>query len=396
MREHTVSVQQTAEQEIQLLRRAVEELSVLNEVATAISGARDLQAILQILVERAMRAVGAQQGVITLVAENTQDPMKTLVRTMTQSEPHPALRPDQRVLGWMQRHQKPLFIDDPAHDPQFSDVAWDPSVRSVLSVPLSVRKQLVGLLTVYNKKGEPAFRPEDGRLLSIIAAQSAQVVENARLADERDRILHIFGQYTAPSVVEELLRAGTGLESRLRRVSVLFFDIRNFTTFAEQARPEAVVDYLNRLFDATIERVNRHHGIVHQLLGDGFMALFGAPLSHGNDSRNAVDAAREILDWIRTATAEGTIPPTRVGIGVHAGEVVVGLVGSAIHKEYTVTGDVVNVAARIEQLTKQFDANLLVSEAVRAELRDDGVEAQPIGAIAVRGRKEPIRLFRLA
>lgn len=166
--------------------------------------------------------------------------------------------------------------------------------------------------------------------------------------------------------------------------------------FSEQHAPEEVVDYLNTLFEFMINLVNRYHGIIHQLLGDGFMAIFGAPLSHGNDSQNAVKAALAIIDRVRAACAANRIPPTRVGIGLHAGEVVAGTVGSVIHKEYKVTGDVVNLAARIEQLTKRYDAQLLVSEAVWKALEPDRFEGASIGAVDVRGRAGTVHLYKMA
>ena len=176
----------------------------------------------------------------------------------------------------------------------------------------------------------------------------------------------------------------------------MFLDIRGFMTFSEQHAPEEVVDYLNRLFEFMINLVNRYHGIIHQLLGDGFMAIFGVPLSHGNDSQHAVKAAVAILRRVARACAAGIIPPTRLGIGLHAGEVVAGTVGSVIHKEYKVTGDAVNLAARIEQLTKQYNAQLLVSEAVWKALEPGRFAGASIGSVDVRGRAEAVHLYKLA
>ena len=158
----------TLERENRRLQRSVEELSVLNDLAGAVGGDHDLEAIMQTIVHRSMRAVKGQQGVITLVRSDTTDPLKTLVRTMTGLEEQDALR--------------------------FRHSQWETSVRSVLSVPMLVQSRLVGILTAYNKKENLDFSEEDTRLLSIIAAQSAQVVENARLYEEQDRILRIFAR----------------------------------------------------------------------------------------------------------------------------------------------------------------------------------------------------------
>jgi adenylate cyclase len=124
------------------------------------------------------------------------------------------------------------------------------------------------------------------------------------------------------------------------------------------------VAYLNTLFEFMIASVNSNHGIMPQLLGDGSMAIFGAPLSFGNDAANAVRAALETVERVQREVEAQGIPPTRIGIGLHAGEVLSGTVGSALHKEYKVTGDVVNLASRIEQSNKEFNTQLLISETV--------------------------------
>ncbi|MCP5106578.1 MAG: GAF domain-containing protein [bacterium] len=384
----------TLESENRKLRRSVEELSVLNDLAGAIGGAHDLEAVMQTIVHRSMRVVQAQQGVITLVRSDSADPLKTLVRTMTGLEQQENLHIDAGLLGWMLRYRSPLLLNDPHNDDRFRHTRWDASVRSVLCVPMMVQSKLVGILTASNKKEMQNFSKEDARLLSIIAAQSAQVVENARLYEERAEILQVFGRHTAPEVVEALLQTGPELSSRKQHVCVMFFDIRGFTGFSEQRSPEEVVDYLNKIFNRTIAIVNRHHGIIHQLLGDGFMALFGAPLSHGNDCGNAVNAASAIVESLKEACAEGLLPPTKSGIGLHAGEVVAGLVGSDIHKEYKVTGDVVNLASRIEQITKRYDTPVLISEEVWNCLDEPLPPAEFLSAVTVRGREEPVRLYR--
>jgi class 3 adenylate cyclase len=384
------------ERENRKLQRAVDELSILNELAAAIGGARDLEAIMQTVVQRSMRAVEAEQCAITLVNAAAADPMKTLVRTMTDLPEQKALHIDPILLGWMLRSRAPLLLNKPHNDKRFRHVRWDSTVRSVLCAPMMVQSKITGILATYNKMTRPGFNKEDSRLLSIIAAQSAQVVENARLYEERAEILRIFGQHTAPEVVEALLQTGLDLPSQRQRVCVMFLDIRDFTAFSEQRAPETVVDYLNTIFHHTIDLVNRHHGIIHQLLGDGFIALFGAPFSHGNDCQNALNAALAIVESVRDLCTESHLPPTKVGIGLHAGEVVAGLVGSNIHKEYKVTGDVVNLAARIEQMTKQYDAQVLISAAVWDALDTTNLTAEPLGEVDVRGREEQVRLYRLA
>jgi adenylate cyclase len=214
--------------------------------------------------------------------------------------------------------------------------------------------------------------------------------------EERNRIRRTFGEYVSPVVMEKLLTLKPDLASEHRSVCVMFLDIRNFSTFAEKRTPEAVVAYLESLFEFMIEIVNRHHGIINKFLGDGFMAVFGAPVSNGTDCLNGVEAAREIILRVEREVAAGNVLPTRVGIGLHAGEAVTGSIGSALRKEYAVIGDVVNVASRIEQLNKEFGSQLLISEPVWQAVSDKFGDATPIGAVQVKGREAPIQLWQVA
>jgi adenylate cyclase len=217
--------------------------------------------------------------------------------------------------------------------------------------------------------------------------------------EEQNRILGMFGQHVSPAVVDRLLSQEVELGGEVRHVCVMFLDIEGFTTYSESRRPEEVVEYLNALFAVMIDSVNGHNGIVNKFLGDGFMAVFGAPISDPSDCQNAVAASLEIVEKIDQMSARGEIAPTRIRIGLHAGEAVTGNVGSTARKEYTIIGDVVNLASRLEQLNKQFGSRLLVSETVAERLGGqipsrDG--AKPHGAIQVKGREQPVQVYELA
>lgn len=223
-----------------------------------------------------------------------------------------------------------------------------------------------------------------------------RILNSFSVVEERNRISRTFGEYVSPEVMGKLMDLKPDLRSENKNVCVMFLDIRNFTGFAEKRSPEEVVEYLESLFEFMIEIVNRHHGIINKFLGDGFMAVFGAPLSDGKDCANALKAAQEILARVQQEVEAGTILPTTVGIGLHAGEAVTGSIGSALRREYTVIGDVVNLAARIEKLNKHFDSQLLISEIVWQAVSTDGEKAVPMGQVEVRGREQAIQIYQLA
>ncbi len=175
--------------EVARLRRAVEELSILNDLAREIGASVDLEKVMQRVINRSLRAVHAEQGNITLVGLEETDPFKTLVRDMASSTGRNPYHVDQTLLGWMHLHKKALSLQDPQNDPRFANAPWDDSVSSLLCVPLLSKNKLIGILTVINKRDETEFNRDDERLLSIIAAQSAQVIENARLYEEEQKYI---------------------------------------------------------------------------------------------------------------------------------------------------------------------------------------------------------------
>jgi len=178
-------------EENQRLKRAVEELSILNDLARAIGASVNSQDIMHTIIHRSLRAINAEQGVITLVDPEANSPMKTLVRTMASSAQNPRYHFNQSLLGWMHLNKRPITINDPASDARFRGVQWDASIRSLLCVPMMIKSELKGVLTVYNKKDGKQFSDEDQRLLAIIAAQSAQVVENARLYESEQALMRM-------------------------------------------------------------------------------------------------------------------------------------------------------------------------------------------------------------
>ncbi|MFP8882250.1 MAG: adenylate/guanylate cyclase domain-containing protein [Myxococcota bacterium] len=208
-------------------------------------------------------------------------------------------------------------------------------------------------------------------------------------------VLETFGRHVSPQVAKRLMERGTGSETELRDVSVFFLDIRGFTTLSEARSPKEVVALLNDLFSFMVDEIDRHQGIVNKFLGDGFMAVFGAPFSAGQDASNALAAAMGICDRLEVLIAGDELPPLRIGIGIHAGHAIAGNIGSSRRKEYTLIGDVVNVAARIESLNKRFESAVLVSASVWSRLEEPIPEAIVHPEVEIRGRAERLTLYQL-
>jgi adenylate cyclase len=236
-----------------------------------------------------------------------------------------------------------------------------------------------------------------GLVTGLVSLQiKSKMKRSIKTIEEKNRIVSMFGQHVSPEVVNKLLDQKGELNSETRYVCMMFLDIRNFTKFAESRPPEEVVSYLNNLFDFMIDIINENRGIINKFLGDGFMAVFGAPISDGEDSRNAVNAARAILERLERDSGSGTIPETNVGIGIHAGMAVTGHIGSHQRKEYTIIGDVVNLASRIEQLNKKYGSRLLVSEEVWHAIEKSTYTTEDLGSVDIRGHAGTVHIYKLA
>ncbi|MGV7212131.1 adenylate/guanylate cyclase domain-containing protein [Bradyrhizobium sp. UFLA05-112] len=234
-----------------------------------------------------------------------------------------------------------------------------------------------------------------GVLAGAVGAQlRRQFAASITAATARDRVTNLFGQHVSPQVVERLMAEGTSAGGDIRRVAVMFVDFRGFTAGARSRSPQDVVDRLDGAFAVLVDILDRHGGIVNKFLGDGFLALFGAPLAASDAAHRAVAAGREMLSAMDHINAQSSWP-LRIGIGIHFGEVVAGNIGSPRRKEYTVIGDTVNFASRLEALNKDFGSQLLISSAVRDVLGDDGDDAVALGEVEVRGYERPMAVFQL-
>lgn len=221
--------------------------------------------------------------------------------------------------------------------------------------------------------------------------------EMVRGLEERDRLRDTFGRYVTRQVAEHLMRGNVNLGGELVPVTVLFSDIRSFTSISENMHPRALLDFLNEYFSGMVESVLQHHGVVDKFIGDAIMAVFGAPLPEPDDPLNAVKAAlamRARLDLINEDFRKRGLPEIRTGIGLHSGQVVAGNMGHSERMEYTVIGDTVNLASRLESMTKELGCDVILSEDLYRQVKDQ-VEAEPIRRIKVKGRDQEVMVYRL-
>jgi adenylate cyclase len=220
-------------------------------------------------------------------------------------------------------------------------------------------------------------------------------LEGLRAARDSRRLRRRFGRYVSPAVLGSIMRGELdGSTAPLRcRVCVLFADIRDFTTRSEGARAEAIADLLNRYFATVVAEIHAQNGTVDKFMGDGIMAFFGAPAEQAHPSQAALTAARGMLNGVarlnRELEQEG-VEPIRIGIGLHAGEAVIGHIGSAERQEYTAIGDTVNIASRVEGLCKTTGCAIVCTQAVFEAAAPEGAES--LGEYPIKGHT-PIEVY---
>lgn len=214
---------------------------------------------------------------------------------------------------------------------------------------------------------------------------------------ERDFLNETFGKYVSKAVRDEILGGRVTLNGELKQVSVLFADLRDFTRLVETTPPREVVTVINTYFKAMAEAINAHNGLVLQFIGDEIEAVFGAPVALENHQQCAVDAALEMrtrLSQVNLNLANQGFPTLRHGIGIHTGNVVAANIGSTQRLSYALVGETVNIASRIQDLNKEFDTDILISDAVRQGL-DRCVDMNPLPPVPVKGIREPLHLFSI-
>ncbi len=264
--------------------------------------------------------------------------------------------------------------------------AYDHLLLGVPWSPLTPLIAIIGILTA-------------GAIARGTVKKSTQlVVGTAKARAEKAHITQTFSRYMAEEVVEEILAGRVSVDKGKRHeVTILFSDIRGFTKMAENMEPEEVVDFLNEYFTEMVDVVLRHGGTIDKFIGDGMMAVFGAPIRHPDHPLRAATAALEMraaLGALNDKRQALGLTPIAIGIGLHTGECVIGNIGSLRRLEYTAIGDTVNTASRIEGITKDLGVDILLTGTTLAWLAGQ-VDANPLDKVVLRGKTAALDVHHL-
>ncbi len=277
---------------------------------------------------------------------------------------------------------------DPAAMLNWGDIPQPPTLAGYVEVYLS--PNFVG----YGSRAQETVALVTVALILAFAVHRARGTLRARAEAEqaRDRVTQTFGQYVPEAVAEALIADRGVLAPRKRQATVLFLDIEGFTRLSEPQPPERVLAMLNSFFESVADVIARNNGVIIQFLGDALMATYNVPLEDPRHAANAVRSAADIEALVATTSFGGE--RLRVRIGLNTGEVAAGSVGGGQRQSYTVYGDTVNLAARLEGMNKQHGTRVLLSHST-ADAAGDAVPLKPVGTVPVRGKEQPVEIFTL-
>jgi len=392
------------------LQRKANILTALYEMSKTLGSVFDLNAIFDKATDVIFRSTPADR-VVALLAEpgargDADDAELTPIAMRARDnrlEAHARkLSIGRTITRKVMKDRVALLSQDAASDEQFAgvDSIVSQGVRSTICAPLVADTRVHGAL--YADRLDPfgAFKPDDLELISAVAAQTAIAVENARAHERlaREEVARAnYSRFLPEYVVKQMLENPESfkLGGVSQTITILFADIRGFTRISEHAPPERIVNLLNRYFSAMTDIIFAHGGTLDKYLGDGLMALFGAPTTTPDDANNALNAAvamqRRILGINVELSNEG-LPEIGVGMGLHTGEVVVGYIGSERRSEYTAIGDAVNTCSRLESNAK--GGEILMSDAAAKAARSR-YKLKPREPIMVKNREQPVMLWEV-
>jgi adenylate cyclase len=392
---------------LEALQRKANILSALYEMSKTLGSVFDLNAIFEKATDIIFRSTPADR-VVALLAEagNNGDENLTPIAVRARDnklEAHARrLSIGRTITRKVMRDRVALLSQDAASDEQFAgvDSIVSQGVRSTICAPLMAESRVHGALYADRLDPFAAFKPDDLELISAVAAQTAIAVENARAHERlaREEVARAnYSRFLPEYVVKQMLENPESfkLGGVSQTITILFADIRGFTRISEHAPPEKIVSLLNRYFSAMTEIIFAHGGTLDKYLGDGLMALFGAPTATPDDASNALNAAvamqRRLLGINRELQEEG-LSEIGVGMGLHTGEVVVGYIGSDRRSEYTAIGDTVNTSSRLESNAR--GGEILISDATAKAARSR-YKLKPREPIMVKNRQQPVMLWEV-
>jgi adenylate cyclase len=382
------------------LRRDYERLRIGHELARAVGSELDLDKLLPKILDKAFELVGADRGVI-LLQDDRGELVPQFVKTRSgKSDPNIVL--SNTVMAEVRNNKAAVLSSDATMDARFSGAhsIIMQGIRSTMTLPLLHGGELLGIMHLDSLFTSNAFTEKDLQVCTGMAAQAAISIQNARLASRIEKEAQTRAQISRlipPSVVEQVVKGELTIEKggRLTEVTMLFSDIRGFTTMSDGRPPQEIVNTLNEYFEVMVDVLFKYSGTLDKFVGDEIIGLFGAPIAIDDAPFKAVSCAISMLqalaEFNNTRAAENQ-PPLRIGIGINTGNVITGSIGSTRALQYTAIGDAMNVASRLVNVASSGD--IIISEDTYRHVAGR-VEAQQLPPVKVKGKAEELKVYRV-
>jgi len=356
------------------------ELETIKQIGSALASSTfDMKKVLKYTMDMVRILMNVEAGSL-LFLDSGELELAVAFNTQLASMKKFRLKMGQGIAGYVAARGEAIIVNDTLKSPHFFsgvDKHTGYMTRSALCVPMISQGKVIGVIEVLNKiNGD--FTPNDEDLLQSIAASVSVAIENARLyketvsmAEHERGMRRMFQKFVPKAVLDSIIHGentGRTVVDEIKTVTLLNIDIRGFTELAMEMGPQKTVSLLNKFFSVMGEIVFKYNGIVDKYLGDGFLALFGAPVSSGQDADNAANAALEMkaaVAAINRSFEKELGATVNVGISVHTGDVVVGNIGFDKKMDYTVIGDAVNTVFRLQELTKSYPNGIIIGENTR-------------------------------
>jgi adenylate cyclase len=371
---------------------------ILYQLGKAVSSATTLNEVLEVAMYSIFDSIKAERGVIMLTDKNTGQLIPKLSKTRSQKEMKDHITVSHTIINKVITDKVSIITTDAMADARFSagmSIAQQ-NIRSALCVPLWEKQDVFGAIYVDNQIFAHSFTNDDIDLLSAIANQVAIRIKQDELYNNlnRESILRTnLERYHSPDVVELIIsKGGVDFAAEEKKISVLFADVQNFTTLSEKLPPAEIASMLNEFFETATQIVFEHNGSINKYIGDAIMAIFGAPVDNKAHAMNATKCAIKIIKTLSEQSTTTKIP-YNIRIGINSGIVVAGNIGSKKRIEYTVLGDTVNIASRLNQFGQANQ--IVIGENTYNAIQPYGIKAQDLGLIQLKGKEKDVRAYQI-
>jgi len=373
------------------------EINFLYSFAEKMSTCLDAKEVARIVLAEISLLISLTSASVMLYNEQA-DLLEVVVGMGDSAESKLSMRSTEGIAGHIFASGKPEIVNNVSADLRYKPHSLQ--VHSLICAPLMTKNRTIGVINISNTR-DVNYTSQDLKLFCVLTIQAASAIENALLHENKQRQLQIknnLGRYLSPQVVEAVINANeeVSLNTSKRRITMLFSDIRSFSTKCEELSPEEIVSYLNEYFTHLVLVIFKHQGTVNKFVGDMIVAMFGAPSDLENQELCAIMAAISMQRCLNTMPTPWIRENFHTGIGISSGESIVGNIGSSEHMDYTAIGDEVNVASRLQELAKggQILITRSVFDAV-SPIGNTSFSFKEFGTLKVKGKKNMVEIFEV-